>query len=183
MSMVLGIRHNGKVTMAVDSVAAGSEVTVIRKESKMYWNGQYLIGFVGSFRYGQVVKFTDLPEFPEELLSPDADENKVEGFFVRQFIPVLQDAVYDANVDPEDLRESSLMVAVGPHLFVIEPGFQIMSYVHDYAALGIAEQAALVALDVLGGASGDINHKLSLVLTSIEKHSVYVKAPFCLATT
>jgi hypothetical protein len=192
--------------MAADSVAAAEEITVTRKDSKLFWNGEYLIGYVGSFRYGQIVKFCHLPEFPKNLLpeilpgksasenlrQESADENllhSVEKFFVKEFVPVIQEELEAAGVEQSDLDSSSLMIGVGPWLYIIEPGFQASSYVHDYAALGVAEQAGLVALDVLAeqsktaGAVDDPQCRLLSVLTSIEKHSIYVKPPWLLLNT
>ena len=179
MTMVLGLRENGYVYMAADSVAAGAELTVIRKEAKLFWNGPYLIGFCGSFRFGQIVKFCELPRMPLELFG--GDDNKVEGFFVREFVPALQDAMEDSGINHDDLNESSLMVGVGQYLFIIEPGFQVSSYMHDYAALGVAEQAGLVGLDVISG--GLPENRLNRVLESIEKHSIYVKRPWVFGNT
>jgi hypothetical protein len=198
MSMALAIRQNGFVYMAVDSVAASADTTVIRKETKMFWNGEYLIAFVGSFRYGQAVKFCSLPRFPENLLTENlpeksADqksayenlpqENLLERWFVTEWIPNIKSAMWDGGVDSEDIDCSSMLVAVGPWLLVVE-GFQVSSYQHDHAALGVAEQAGLVGLDVLtktwGGPPETI---LQLVLDSIEQHSIYVKRPWYIATT
>ena len=197
MSMALAIRKNNAVYMAVDSVAASADTTVIRKETKMFWNGEYLIAFVGSFRYGQAVKFCSLPTFPENLLEnlpPEIlpqksayenlpQENLLERWFVTEWIPSIKNAMWDGGVDSEDIDCSSMLVAVGPWLLVVE-GFQVSSYQHDHAALGVAEQAGLVGLDVLTRA-GLENPQDILVYTldSIEQHSIYVKRPWYVAST
>jgi len=198
MSMALAIRQNGVVYMAVDSVAASADTTVIRKETKMFWNGEYLIAFVGSFRYGQAVKFCQLPTFPENLLTENLpeksatgnsayenlpQENLLERWFVTEWIPNIKNAMWDGGVDSEDIDCSSMLVAVGPWLLVVE-GFQVSSYQHNHAALGVAEQAGLVGLDVLSRAGiKNIEDILVYTLDSIEQHSIYVKRPWYVANT
>lgn len=178
--------------MAADSVGASAEITVIRKEPKIFWNQDYLIGFVGSFKLGQVVKFCDLPEFPKilrhekfaEKFAPGNFADRVEKFFVKEFVPALEDAAEAGGLSAEETSESCLMIGIAEHLYLIESNLQVGSYVHDYAAIGVAEQAGLTGLDVADRAGiEDPLERLSIVASSIETHSIYIKKPWYVART
>jgi hypothetical protein len=207
MSMVLALREKNVVYMATDSVAAAGEITVVSSQSKIFWNQEYLIGFCGSFRIGQVVKFCSLPTFPKFLLNEflpeisapenlpeiSADENlpknsaykyEADRFMITEFIPALEDQLSAAGCGLHDESGTSLMVAVGPWIYVIEPGYQVNSYSLDYAALGVAEQAGLVGLAVqMPFRAGRASKILTNTLDILERHSIYVKRPYTVAST
>ena len=59
MTCVIGIVDNGKVWMGGDSAAIDSEEETItlRKDPKVFRNEDFLIGFAGTYRLGQLIQY------------------------------------------------------------------------------------------------------------------------------
>lgn len=136
MSCVVGLKHNGKIYIAADGVSTnsrGDNIPVIC--DKVFWNGDYLIGFVGSIRTGQLLiphRFTP----PKNILDlPDA---MYEHFSKKGALCEDEDGTH--------IHQSSFLIAWKGNLYDILVDFQLNETYGDYNALGSGSMVALGSL-------------------------------------
>lgn len=137
MSTVIGVVDNGKVWMGADSFATTGDGERRRiKCEKIFTNGLFLIGFIGSVRCGQVLS----PEYftpPEEVMGfPDA--------IIAQFT---EKGCLATNPETQtSLQESNFLIGTpNGRLFEILADFQ-MNQIVDHTAVGSGSNFALGSL-------------------------------------
>jgi hypothetical protein len=57
MTCIVGLIDNGKVWMGGDSAGVSGLDVTVRKDPKVFKNGDFLIGYTSSFRMGQLLRF------------------------------------------------------------------------------------------------------------------------------
>lgn len=137
MSTVIGLVQDGKVYMGADSFAtteSGERRNIVVK--KIFTNGFYMIGFIGSVRTGQVLK----PEYFE------APEN-IYDFPDRIRIQLEEKGCLATNSETQaSMMESNFLVAtVEGKLYEILSDFQ-MNEIDDFTAVGSGSTFALGSL-------------------------------------
>jgi hypothetical protein len=137
MSTVVGIVKNGKVWMGADSYATTSDGERRRIVcNKIFTNGPYLIGYIGSVRTGQVIK---PPWFdpPQDVFDfPDA---MMEQFGKKGCLAVNQE-------DQTSILLSNFLIATPlGKLYELLVDFQ-MNEIKDFTAIGSGSAHALGSL-------------------------------------
>lgn len=169
--------------MAADSVALAEDFIVPRIDSKIFANGEFLIGYAGSYRFGQILKFAEFPEPPKILPENSASEKLpivsgdlpadwkiAEKFMITEFVPALRGAVAG-----EDIENGCCIVAFDKYMFVIDLDTHVAVYRDNFAALGLAEREALCVNDALqrgGVVVEDPTIYLTNILESIKRYTV-----------
>ena len=68
MTCIVAIVQKGDIYMGSDSLGSTSYGdTTVRKDDKIFVNREYIIGYCGSFRMGQLLKYSRLPIMPKEF--------------------------------------------------------------------------------------------------------------------
>jgi len=133
MSCVVALINNGKIYMGADGVSTNgrAEHRPIHCE-KIFWNKEYLIGFTGSIRNGQLIK--------SDYFSPPED------------IKDLPDAMYDHftkkgvicnDEDGTVIQQSNFLIAWKGEIYDILVDFQMNKTYGDYNAIGSGANTAL----------------------------------------
>lgn len=202
MTLILAMIQDGRVYMAADSVALADSFIVPREDSKIFANENLLVGYAGSYRFGQILKFASFPQPPEILPEnsaseklpenlpgasapvvwggPDSEWQQAERYMITEFIPALRLAIEDGG----DIEDGCCIVAFGRFMFVIDTDFHVGIYRDGFAAIGLAEREALVAHRALTGAGITMqpyNH-LEHILESISPYTV-IEKPWVFANT
>jgi len=160
MSTVMAIVDNGKVWMGADSYATtkGGERRRM-KCTKIFTNGPYLIGYIGSVRTGQVLR-------PEYFIAP----KKVHGFpdkLITHF-----EKKKCLAVDPEtqcSVFESNLLIATHEgRLYEILVDFQ-MNEIEDFTSIGSGSNFALGSLYT----TRDWSSPKKRILTALKVAAIY----------
>jgi len=133
MSCVVGLLQNGKVYMGADGVATNprAEYRPVFCE-KLFWNGDYLIGFTGSIRTGQLIKpdyFTppkDIKEMPDAMYE----------YFTKK-------GVICNDEDGAVIQQSNFLIAWKGELYDILLDFQMNKTYGYYNAIGSGANTAL----------------------------------------
>ena len=136
MSCVIGLLHDGKLYMGADGVSTNSsgDHRPVHCE-KIFWNGDYLIGFTGSIRTGQLLKpnyFTppnDIMELPDAMF---------EHFDRKSVI----------CIDEENckIQQSNFLIGWKGRLYDVLIDFQLNETYGDYNAIGSGAPYALGSL-------------------------------------
>ncbi len=137
MSTVMAIVDNGKIWMGADSFATTKDGERRRMKCiKIFTNGPYLIGYIGSVRTGQVLR-------PEYFKPP----NKIYEFPDKLITHFEKKGCLAVDSDNQcSLHESNLLIATPKgKLYEILVDFQ-MNEIEDFTAIGSGSSFALGSL-------------------------------------
>lgn len=147
MTCVVGLIQDGKVHMACDSAASDGDSGIImpRKDPKMFYVNEYLIGFSNSFRMGQILQHDFVPPKPtkrnlEKVMAIDFPAAIHEALDKNKF------AMTNTIDDSKDSDICELMIGVHGRLFTMDTDFSIGEYHDPYFAIGSGYQFALGSL-------------------------------------
>lgn len=142
MTCIVGIVHNGKTYLGGDSAGVSGLDITIRKDKKVFVNGEFVMGFTSSFRMGQVLQYDFTP--PEI-----GDETDMMAYMVRTFIPAVRESFKEAGYSKIDSNRETggcFLVGVRGHLFQVDSDFQVGENLDGYAAVGCGESYAMGSL-------------------------------------
>lgn len=150
--------------MSGDSAGVSGLNVSIRKDSKIFKrvvsivlpdkdeeinHCDILIGFIISFRMGQILMYCDLPKFTQDT---DPYEYMVKTF-VHHMINVFKKEGYLRRYDSEKSKDQkkggTFLVAIMGRLFAIQDDFQVAELHSDFDSVGCGGVYARTALQVL----------------------------------
>lgn len=144
MTCIVGIVHKGRVHLGGDSAGVSGLDVSIRKDRKVFANGEFVMGFTSSFRMGQVLQYNFVPP---EVTDEDADD--LMAYMVKKFIPVVRTVFKEAGYTfVESSRElgGCFLVGVRGRLFQVDSDFQVGENVSGFAAVGCGQPYAYGSL-------------------------------------
>jgi len=169
MSCIVGIKHEGKVYMGADGFATTDEgqrrpVDV----NKIISNKNYLIGFTGSVRSGQILDSHNF-EPPEKI--EDFAEALRDHLFSKGCVAVAEGGIH--------MHTCNLLIAHGIDLWEVHMDFQFNKILGNYSAIGAGAFTAFGALYVLDKFP-DINpvDKLEMALEAASEFNTNCGPPF-----
>lgn len=167
MTCIVALKDDSHICIAGDSAALySSDYSIrIRKDSKVFNNNKFLIGFTTSFRMGQVLRYKFKP--------PKNTRNDIMEYMVADFIEEVRKVFVDTG-----FTNGTFIVIYRGEIFTIENDFQVSHCVDPYAAVGCGAQYALGALYMMEGRKIDIRAKANHALSAAEKFSSGVSKPF-----
>jgi hypothetical protein len=175
MTCIVGLvdAETGTVWMGGDSAGVAGTDLAIRKDVKVFRNGDYLIGFTSSFRMGQILHYRFVPPTPH----PDAD---LDAFMATTFVDAVRDCLkrygYAQIINNQD-NGGSFLVAYQGRLFQIQSDFQVAETMIGYDACGCGDNLALGALWATQQCF-DPELRVLVALNAAAAHSAAVAAPF-----
>lgn len=139
MTCVVGIVKDGKVYIGADSLGSNGFTKEVRKESKVFENGDFLIGGTSSFRMLNLLQWKFNPP-----TAKDGDD--LHRFMCTDFVDGVRDLFKDNGycVGGKDWESGEFLVGVKGRLFKMGGDFQVAEY--DYTACGSGEYHALGSL-------------------------------------
>ena len=173
MTAIAGLVHDGRVLIGADSGGVGGWIVNVRKDSKVFTNGAYVMGFTTSFRMGQLLRWSFKPPAP--------GKGSLERFMCTTWVDAVRAALRDggwAKKDAEQEKGGEFLVGVRGRLFVVAEDFQVGEHVDGYAAAGSGEQLALGALSATEHLGLDPEKRVLSALEAAERHNIGVRGPF-----
>ncbi len=169
MSTVVGIVDGKKVWIGADSLASTEEGDARpMKTKKIFRNGPYLIGFIGSVRGGQVL----YPEYftpPKKIMElPDA------------IIAQLQEkGCLLTNEQSQSLHSCNYLIGFKGKLYEVLVDFQ-MTEVASYTSIGAGSYYAFGSLHTTEQMKDDFTPgmRIELALAAAEEFSTATRGPF-----
>lgn len=177
MTCIVGVEHEGGVTIGADSAGSDGNITVARADSKLCKVGPYLFGFTTSFRMGQLLRYAFNPSNP--------DPRDLDRFMVTDFIDELRTCFSDGGFAQKDNgveSGGSFLVAVAGRLYCIESDYQVGRHLDGYAACGSGEYFAMGSLHTTADYDFTPRQRVALALEAAARHSPFVGAPFTIKT-
>jgi ATP-dependent protease HslVU (ClpYQ) peptidase subunit len=156
MTCLVGLIDNDRVFIGGDSAAVAGDSVEIRTNRKVFRNGDFVIGFTGSFRVGQLLQYATLPS-----VEGDAMEH-----IVLRVVPVIK------GIAGKETDE--ILIGYQGRLFKISSDYSVAEY-PAYAAAGQGEPYALGRMH---GSLGAPEQRVVAALAAAEAHCGAVRAPF-----
>jgi ATP-dependent protease HslVU (ClpYQ) peptidase subunit len=165
-----------------DSGAFKEDEISQRSCEKVFYNGDFLIGFSGSFRVGQLIKYSFSPP-------PIKDPENIMRYFVVDFIDSLKECLRSkgnlkTNESGEECHECDIIVAYKDKVVSIESDFNVGDHLDNYISIGSGALYALGALSAIEEIDNlTPEQKILKSLFASEKHSPSVVQPFTVLRT
>lgn len=147
MTCIVGLNVKGKIWIGGDSAGTDSNLLrVVRKDQKVFKLGdQFIIGYAGSFRFGQLLRYKFVP--PEQPEGKD-DYDYMVTTWLDALRTVLKDAGFTKIDDSvETFDDASAIIGYNGRLYCLEEDLQIGEMALPYAAVGCGSDFAFGSLD------------------------------------
>lgn len=161
---------DGNVCMGADSAGISGWDMTVRADSKVFFNGEFLISFTTSFRMGQLLRYT---------FSAPTIDGDLFNYMVTHFVDTVRDCLKRggyARRENEVESAGSFMVGVRGRLFEINSDYQVGESQSGYAAIGCGAPYALGALYATAGQEPET--RIRIALEAAERMSAGVRGPF-----
>lgn len=178
MTVIVGIEEDGKVYLGADSIAVEGYAACSVTDPKVFMIGDIAIGFCGSFRVGQLLKYgLELPIHKKNV--PDVQ------YLVLDFVDAMRSLFRDKGVlkreNDEDLFDGKLLMGYRGKLYYVDEDFQVCHVDSGYNAVGLAFETALGSLFSTEGMPPE--DRLKIALEASAKWNAGVREPFNYLTT
>ncbi len=173
MSCVAAVVENEKVWMGADSAASDGEDMVTLTNRKIFFNGPYLIGAVGSMRMTQLLQY--------KLEIPPYNDHRVHlmKFMATEVIDAVRRTFSAGGFMPQQDEHSSagiFLIGFKGHIFRFEGDFQVFERVDGFEAIGCGSPYALGALSA--SLLNTAEMRLTIALSSATYFSAHVRKPY-----
>ena len=144
MTCIVAVKDldSGEVWMGGDSAGVEGLHIAVRKDPKVFINGEFLMGYTTSFRMGQILRYMKLPA----RLPPMADDYE---YMVTCVIPEIRTSLKEGGYTQiKDNREEGGCFLIGyrSHIYEIESDFQVGERIEEYESVGCGRPYALGSL-------------------------------------
>lgn len=172
MTCVVAVVENNTVYMGADSAGIAGLSITIRKDSKVFTNGPFILGFTQSFRMGQLLRFKLDP--PKQTVSQDDYQYMVTDFIdsVRKCFSV------NGFGDKEATTGGNFLVGYKGRLYTIEKDHQVGIPDVNYDALGCGSDLALGSLHTTAKFDFTPEERITMALEAATAFSAGVEPPF-----
>ncbi|WP_299537946.1 hypothetical protein [uncultured Streptomyces sp.] len=177
MTVIVGLVHKQRVHLGGDSAGVAGLSITVRRDTKVFRKGPYVMGFTTSFRMGQLLHHAFEAPHPS---------GNLDRFMVTTFVDALRTCFKDggwARKESEQEEGGTFLVGVAGRLFQIESDFQVGESVDGYAAVGCGYDLARGALHATAGLRLAPRERLTAALAAATHHSAGVSAPYTYAAT
>lgn len=181
MTCIVGLEHDGHVTIGGDSGGSAGEQIQIMANPKVFRLGEMIIGYTWSFRMGQILQYAE--DLPKEIKSQSNHE-----FLVTEFVPYIRRLMKEAGwLTVKDSKEEGgqFLVGIRGELYEVDSNFAVLRTKDGFNAIGSGSQYALGVMYVLKykvNQYSDIieppRYMVELALDAAAKYSHGVEGPF-----
>jgi hypothetical protein len=160
--------------MGGDSAGIGGWNLTIRKDKKVFRNGDFLIGGTTSFRMLQLLQYAFVPPVYDT-------EMNIEKFMAVNFIDAIRKCFKDGGYATKSNEQESggqFLVGFRGHLFDIQSDYQVQESLDEYDAVGCGLEVALGSLHATCRLDISPHMRVTMALEASEHHNAGVRGPF-----
>jgi ATP-dependent protease HslVU (ClpYQ) peptidase subunit len=176
VTCIVAIEHEGKVWMGGDSAACKDDYVSSVKNKKVFIVGDFIIGYSGSFRVGQILEYAFKP--PEQDIYSKSDMEYMVIDFVDSLRETLREKGVLLNTEEGESHDSEFLVGYHGQIYSIERDFHVGRSVHRYAACGSGMYYALGALHAMDENIDSPLLGIEKALSACMAFSTNVRTPF-----
>lgn len=180
MTCIVGLQHSRGVVIGGDSAGIANLDVNVRADEKVFYSQGMLIGFAGSFRMGQLLRYKlRLPKrSKKDLFMRDDMEYLVTEFIDRVRLLFMENGA-TMNDEEGSLRSSgNFLVAYSGNLYTIDGDFQVAKQTCKYAAIGCGSAYALGSLFSTEGLGMKPSQRVEKALEASTMFSAGVRPPY-----
>lgn len=176
MTCIVGVvSESGQVVIAGDSSSVEADSVRVVRNPKVFQLGlEFVFGYAGSFRVGQIIQYSFIP--PLQKVGQDVME-----YLVNDFCEALRLTLEDKGAiigrTGTDEMEADLLIGYRGRLFQVDGDFQFTEFKHNYAAIGSGSEVAVGAL-AASSRVRSATKRARLALEASALHCSGVCAPF-----
>lgn len=171
MTCIVGLVHERKVYIGGDSAGVAGLNLQIRADCKVFTTGKFAFGFCGSFRMGQLLRYSFTP--PPRHQDTDLYKYMVTEF-INQVRKTLKDGGYAEKHDDSE-KGGYFLVGHAGRLFYVESDYQVGEAATPYNATGCGSPFAMGSLFSSKGAP---KKRIEEALAAAQANSAGVRGPF-----
>ncbi|MCL4465378.1 MAG: hypothetical protein M1389_05005 [Chloroflexi bacterium] len=185
MTCVVALAKQGQVYVGADSAGVSGLELEARADEKVFNLGPFLIGFAGSYRLGQLLRYAFAPPSHPEGVPNDL---YMVTMFVNEVRKCLREGGQAKVTNEQEDAGGSFIVGYHGGLYVVHSDYQVARPRTDWAAVGSGAQVAQGALWALDWAFSqkkdatadepDPRQVLELALCAAESYNAGVRGPF-----
>ncbi|HAR46592.1 MAG TPA: hypothetical protein DCS05_10630 [Nitrospiraceae bacterium] len=180
MTCIIGLEHDGKVSIGGDSAGVNSWLQIrTRADEKVFINGPMIFGFTSSFRMGQLLRYS--LSIPEQLPSQTDDYKFMCTAFIDAVRTCLKTGGYARVKDGED-HGGTFLVGYRGKLYRIDDDFQVGRTTRTFEACGCGMDFALGAMLSQIGLPMPTDKRIEKALWAATEFSAGVAPPFHVLT-
>ncbi len=172
MTCIVGIVHKNKVYIGGDSAGVAGLDVIIRADSKVFTNKDFVFGFTSSFRMGQLLRYSFVPPAHKE-------HQDVYEYMVTKFVNQVRKCFHAGGYGKKNNEVESggtFLVGYSGRLFSIQNDYQVAESSLPYDAVGCGQSYALGSL--FATKLKEPKARIRLALSAAEQFSGGVRGPF-----
>lgn len=143
MSCVIGIVEKGITYFGYETTGAGATQKARYNTPKVFRSGDYVIGYAGSYRVGQILRYY--------TKYPNPDYSDLSKLMSTEFVDAMMSSMDDNRVikNRDEIAEmdgAETLVSIGGKLFVVQTDLSVVEPKYNYWAIGSGWSVALGSL-------------------------------------
>lgn len=174
MTCIAALVEGDRIFMGGDSAGICEDYSLtVRADQKVFHNGEFMVGFSGSFRMGQLLRYAFMP--PKHPRKQDLYQYMVLDFVdgVRE---CLKKGGFAHKQNEVEAIDGGFLVGYRGRLFNIDEDYQVGEPVDGFAAIGCGAAIAQGALFVSQGT--EPRKRVRAALEAAERYCGGVRRPF-----
>lgn len=181
MTCIVGIidKKTKKVTIGADSAGVGGFEVTIRRDEKVFKNGDFIIGCTSSFRMIQLLRFSFKPP---RIMTKDIYEYMCTDF-INEVRKCFTDGGFLQKRKEGDEQGGTFLVGYKNRLFEINDDFQVGESLIGIASVGCGATYALGAIYSINKFELSAKEKVLISLEAAQFFSCGVRKPFIIHQT
>jgi ATP-dependent protease HslVU (ClpYQ) peptidase subunit len=182
MTCIVGVvdKINNNVIIGGDSASCSDINIFVRKDPKVFKNGDFIFGCSSSFRMIQLLRFSFKPYLVQNI---DIYEYMCTDF-INEIRKCFKDGGYLQKYTDGDEQGGLFLVGYKNRLFRVDPDFHVGEHLNGFDAIGCGADFALGALHILSEQDFMLpEEKVLRALQASEFLAMGVTRPFILIST
>lgn len=176
MTCIVGLIQQGKIIIGGDSAGVGGLSIHIRRDTKVFKTGPFIMGFTSSFRMGQLLMSSHYKIPKQKKGQSDFD------FMITTFIDSVKECFrkggYSQRYTDGDDKGGTFLVGYKGELYMIDEDYQVAMTKDNFISVGCGEEIAEGAMYALQNVKMNPYEKLEIALSAAAHFSGGVEKPF-----
>ena len=180
--VVAVVDEHGGIHFGSDSLGSDGHTCTVLSDPKIFQNGEFLMGFSGNFRLGQLLRYSLTP--PPRLEDQDTKEYLCTSFIdsVKQALAhgdySIGPSLNDDEIDNVSSMRGDFLIGYRTQIFVIQSDFSLIHAVNDFAGIGSGSESANAVLYATRNLGLNPIDRLHMALDAAAYQINSVKPPF-----
>jgi len=176
MTCIVGIADGkGGIHIGGDSFGSDGHAGVILAEPKIFQIGEFIIGYCGSFRMGQILQYQFEPPSREE---GQTDMSYLITSFIDHFRYTLEQTRFFTKEEPLEEKMGPCVLGYRGEVYVLQDDLAILHVVDDFVSVGSGGEVANAVLYATREIELDPASRLVLALDTAAYQLTSVRGPF-----